>query len=157
MIRLTEDRRKVGGISLGAIYIGDSEDEANKHFCPDDVGGILCVAQDMTLTHKWQHGVETMHVGLVDGPGNEQCAYVAAVLALHALLRRHNVLVCCHTGTRALTVAVMYMSVYSKIGWFRTIEMLQERVDESLPLPRAEHMDAFDRMDWSSLKVLMGV
>lgn len=156
MIRLTDDKRKVGGVALGAIWIGNSGDEAADYFDTAYIGAVLNVAQDMTGTKFWEHGVEVMHVGLIDGPGNEIGTYCAAVLALHALLKRHNTLVCCHTGGRALAVAIMYLKAQGERHWDSLIQVLQERVEDDLPVPNYIHREVFDQIDWSSLKKLIG-
>lgn len=153
MIRITEDRLKVGGVALGAIYVGNSTDEQTA-----EVTSILNVAQDLISTRGWDDGIESMHVGLIDGPGNELSTYCSAVLALHALLRRHNVLVCCHTGGRAIMVAMMYLHVSNYLqdrGWCDWWYILQERIEEPLPTPNQVHIEAFDKIDWKLLSKLM--
>ena len=157
MIRLTDDKRKVGGVALGAIWIGSSGDERGSGM--EYVGAILNVAQDMVSTRGWNDNIEAMHVGLIDGPGNEQSAYCAAVLALHALLKRHNVLVCDHIGGRALAVAVMYLNVgiaSAGRGWGDWLDILQERVDADLPAVNEVHAQAFGRMYWPALTGILG-
>ncbi len=158
MIRLTDDKRKVGGVALGAIWIGNYGDSQADYLSQIHIGGVLNVAQDMVSMHNWSHGLDCMQVGLVDGPGNELGTYCAAVLALHALLKRYNVLVCCHGAGRSLAVAVMYISASSQSGWWKTISMLQERVDVELPTINPIHMMAFDNMEplWPSLKKIIG-
>lgn len=156
MIRLTDDRLGVGGIALGAIWIGDSGDEVNSLQMSDaGIGATLNVAQDMHSRHGWWNGVEAMHVGLIDGPGNEDAAYCAAVLALHALLKRHNVLVFCHSGGRALAVAVMYLRACGGRDWDWWLGMLSERGDVSLPSVNQVHRDAFEQLDWKLLSRLI--
>lgn len=155
MIRLTEDSREVPGVSLGAIWIGDSADEQIFHVETTNIGAILNVAQDMDSTRGWWHGIEAMHVGLIDGVGNEMAAYYSCVLALHALLKRHNTLVCCHTGTRALTVAMMYLNVGTRRDWDSWLAILSEKVDWPLPAPCEEHKQAFAKINGGFLKVLM--
>lgn len=135
-LKLTEDRRKVEGVSLGGIWIGDSEAEAKV-----SVDAILNVAQDLRPTRGWPK-VETMQVGLIDGPGNEPSAYVAAVLALHSLLKRHNVLVCCHSGSRALAVVLMYLCASTDRNWENWLCALQELVDVALPEVHIAHREA---------------
>ena len=159
MIRLTGDQRDVGGVALGAIWIGDSADEQVADLVSANVGAILNVAQDMLSTRGWWHGVEAMHVGLVDGPGNEQSAYCAAVLALHALLKRHNTLVCCHTGGRSLAVAIMFLNLGIADTWREWgdwLDILQERVDADLPAVNEVHAQVFDAMLWSPLAAILG-
>lgn len=104
------------------VWIGDSS-------AAKDVDGfpVLNVAHDLHATRA------TMHVGLIDGPGNEVSAYAAAVCALHALRQKHNVLVCCHTGSRALAVSVMYTCILTGQTWDNVLKMLLERIDTWLP------------------------
>ena len=158
MIKLTEDMRRVGGVALGGIWIGDSTDEASVHLDSVDIGAILNVAQDMVTTRDWSQGVESMHVGLIDGPGNEVAAYCSAVLALHALLKRHNTLVCCHVGGRALAVAIMYLNAAEGApykAWDHWLAMLGERVDQELPTPNDVHRNRYVSVDWHSLTTIM--
>lgn len=138
--RLTDDRRTVEGVKLGGIWIGDSTAETKAH-----VSAILNVAQDLAPTRGWAK-VEVMHVGLIDGPGNEIAAYCSAVLALHALLKKHNVLVCCHSGGRALAVVLMHLCLTSGRSWENWLIALQERIDGALPEVNSAHRDAFDKV-----------
>ena len=123
------------------VWIGDSD--AERGDVPEGVGAILNVAQDMVAKHTWDHGIECMQVGLIDGPGNDSTAYCAAVLALHALLQKHSVLVCCHSGGRALAVVLMHQCVLSGRSWQSLLDSLQERVDGLLPTVHLAHRDAF--------------
>lgn len=156
MIQLLEDRRRVGGIALGGLWIGNAVDERCADRVVFNIGGVLNVAQDLVATQSWWSGIEYMQVGLVDGPGNEPAVYASAVLALHALLRRHNTLVCCHGGGRSLAVAVMYMNVSVDRSWGRWMELLSERVDTDLPEVNEVHKEAFTILDWYSLKRVIG-
>lgn len=134
MIQLTE-----------TIRIGDSSDS------PLKVDAVLNVAQDMRGDCGWPD-VEYMQVGLIDGPGNTLSAYCSAVLALATLCKRHDrVLVCCHTGSRSLAVALMYLSVASDHSWDALLDLLRERVDKELPIPHKEHREAFGLMNWQPL------
>lgn len=161
MIKLVDDRREVLGISLGAIWVGGSDDEkmlanGNK---PYGIGASLNVAQDLVSMIGWYHHIESMHVGLIDGDGNELCTYIAAVLALHALLKRHNTLIYCHTGTRALTIAIMYLSAYTGkpyLSFDNWRSILGEKSDIGLPMPIGVHIEAYEKMNWIFLKEMMG-
>lgn len=155
MIKVADDRRHVAGVSLGGLWVGDGEDEKwvvdrSKH-----ISACLCVAQDMMTYHHWGSGLECAHVGLIDGPGNELAAYYAAILTLHTLLRRHNVLVCCHSATRSLAVAIMYLNVGARRGWDGWLEVLHERSESVLMLPHEAHREAFDRLNWKVLGELL--
>lgn len=136
--KLTDDRRGVEG--LGAIWIGDSVAEAKIH-----INAILNVAHDLKPTRGWS-AVEYMHVGLIDGPGNEVTAYCAAVLALHAMLKKHNVLICCHSGGRALAVALMYLCATTERSWENWLIAIQERIDTGLPEVNPVHRDKFSKV-----------
>ena len=129
------------------IWIGNSMDEFLA-----DVDAILNVAQDLQCTRGWRGGVEYMQTGLIDGPGNLLSAYYAAVLALSSLVSRHKrVLVCCHTGSRAIAVVMMHANVDSRRGWEACLEVISERVDERLPTPNPVHRTAFERLNWTLL------
>lgn len=146
MIKLLDDRRRVGGVALGGVWIGCSADENQGDLDKPDIGAILNVAQDYDSTRGWKHGFESMRVGLVDGPGNELCAYIAAVLALHALCKRHNALVCCHTGSRSLAVTLMYVQALTAAPWDRALQAFTEKVDDELPAVKDVHREAAVRV-----------
>lgn len=154
MIKLVEDRRGVPGVALGGIWVGTSYDEQTVNLKENDIGAVLNVAQDLISTRLWPGGTEAMHVGLVDGPGNELTAYYTAVLALHTLMRRHNVLVCCHSGGRSMVVAVMYLNTQHQCGWEQWLDILGERCEELYPI-NSIHRLAFEKMNWKLLKSLM--
>lgn len=154
MIRLTDDRRAVGGVALGAIWISDGSALRMHEINDADIGGLLCVAQDMIPWIGWHQGKEAMHVGLVDGPGNEPAAYIGAVLALHALLRRHNTLVYCHSRTRSLAVVMMYARMGRECGWDRLLDLLREKADVDFLEPHAEHRRAYEGIRWDEVATL---
>jgi hypothetical protein len=138
MIRVTEN-----------LFIGSSDDAENVKAL--GVGGVLNVAYDLRGSSGWPQ-VEYMQVGLIDGPGNLPDAYHAAVLALGELTARHHqVLVCCHTGSRSLAVVLMFMEFSSRRGWDGWLEVLQERAPLDLPVPHEAHREAFDKMHWDAL------
>ena len=141
MIRLTDD-----------IWIGDSADEQVADVESSSILAILNVAQDMHSTRGWRDGVESAHAGLIDGPGNTLSAYYAAVLMLHSLVERRRVLVCCHSGGRALAVTAMYMNLTADRDWDELISVLRERVDPELPEVNPAHRGAFDEMNWGLLR-----
>ena len=139
------------------LYIGDSGDEERADLASLRIGAVLNVAQDLQGTRGWKCGVEYMQVGLIDGPGNPPAAYYSAVLALTALLNRSRVLVCCHTGGRALAVAIMYLNANAQSqDWERWLEILRERVDVGLPVPHDAHRREFNRMNWRLLARFIG-
>lgn len=173
MIRITEDRLEQKSERRGAIWVGDSTDEMDGYLVESGIGAVLCVAQDMTQVRCWDDGVEAMKVGLIDGPGNDVSAYCAAVLALHTLLARHSVLICCHTGSRSVVVAAMYLHL---IGWFgldaKTPTLMFDRftvpstlgkrlatiekdviysVEKWMPTVHKAHSEAFDKMPWRAI------
>lgn len=150
MIRLTEH-----------IWLGVAADEAWADLRAAKVGAILNVAVDLLPTRGWRQDLWYMHVGLVDGPGNPTAAYVAAVLALATLLERSDVLVCCHSGSRSLVVAAMYMNA---TAWHQReldacVDVLFERGADVNLIPEVHeaHAEAFGRMNWRLLERLMGV
>jgi hypothetical protein len=113
---------------VNGIWIGNSVDERTA-----DMASVLNVAVDLQPTRGWNSGTLYMHVGLVDGPGNNQATFAAAVLALASLLERGPVLVCCYDGSRSLAVSLMYLMAVGKRGWVDWLGILRERVDNVLP------------------------
>lgn len=133
-----------------SIWIGNSMDEWRGDLRIANVQAILNVAQDLQCTRGWRTGTEYMQVGLIDGPGNPECAYHAAVLALAALVKRSNVLVCCHSGGRALAVVLMYLRASNgdyKRTWEEWLSLLKERIEGDLPDVRPEHREMLGRID----------
>lgn len=149
MIKLTEDRRKID--ALGALYIGSSADERHADKEMSSIDAILNVAQDLNPTRCWPV-IEYMHVGLIDGPGNELSAYCGAVLALRSLLKLNNVLVCCHTGGRSLAVSIMLMRLNVERSWEDLWSLIHERVDVDLPKVNEVHKTAFSKIHWDKLR-----
>ena len=140
MIRITEN-----------IWIGNSS-TTWRATRDAKIGAVLNVAQDLRGMLGWPD-VEYMQVGLVDGPGNSTASYCAAVLALSALVDRHKrVILCCHTCSRSIAVAMMYLSMESGQDWDELTAVLSERIDEDVPVPHGAHRTAFDNMDWRLLK-----
>lgn len=149
------------------VWIGNSADEeyvTQADLTYHGIGAILNVARDMVSTRGWNHGLEVMHVGLVDGPGNIPVTYVAAVLALRSLVQRHNVLVCCHSSSRSLAVVIMYLSMTQdshtwpgewRAGWDGWMKWVRSRVSCGLPEVHEAHEEAFNKITWSLLKGLM--
>lgn len=139
------------GLWVGDSHDGDRADESDVSF-----GAVLCVAQDLEGLVGWGLGIEYMQVGLIDGPGNVMAAYHAAVLALVVLMRRHEVvLVYCHTGGRALAVAIMYLCLTGWRGWGWWENALRENNDD-LPQVHEAHRAAFDKINWRLLNNAMG-
>lgn len=134
------------------LWIGNSADGWDQRQA--GVGAALNVAQDLRGWWGWPE-TEYAQVGLIDGPGNPPAAYAAAVLTLAGLLARQKTLVYCHTGSRALAVAVMYLQARSPRGWDSWMELLGERVDGVLPATHEAHREAFERMNWQLLAQLM--
>lgn len=134
------------------IWIGDSRD-AERLGAPDCTA-VLNVAHDLSLKGGWPD-VEYMQVGLIDGPGNRLPAYCAAVLALASLAAKHRVMVCCHTMSRSLAVVVMYHNACFNRGWEEWMQLLCERADWPLPEPATAHKEAFERIDWKQLNVMV--
>lgn len=145
------------------LWIGDSTDGRTHGKIP--VNGVLNVAQDLWLRGIWP-GVEYMKVGLIDGPGNLPSAYCTAVLALHVLLRRGSVLVCCHTGSRSLAVSLIYLILNRGktsshptffnywVTWDKMLEELLTKLQFSLPVVHQAHKDAFDKLPLATLELL---
>ena len=153
------------------VWIGDSDDGKYTDLVEPVVGAVLCVAQDLTPpnTRLWPT-TEYAHVGLIDGPGNLPCAYIAAIVTLHLLLDRHPaVLVYCHGGGRALAVTLMYTILRrGKVSDHSTIlnhwtpfdvalQYLRTSLGPSCYLPdvHPSHVEAFDKLPLSLLEVLV--
>ena len=143
MIKLTDD-----------LWIG-SADEKIGNIHTVGIVSVLNVAQDLRGVCGWPD-VEYAQVGLIDGPGNLAAAYYAAVLVLAMLLKRGRVLVFCHSGGRSLAVALMYLSVLTRIEWDRCFDMVRERVDVDLPAMHPAHKEVFDKMDHKFLADAVG-
>lgn len=135
------------------LLIGNSDDLAE--LGSPRPGAVLNVAQDLRGRHGWPD-IEYMQVGLLDGPGNPPAAYVAAVLALAALIRRHDkVLVCCHSGTRSLAVVMMWMeAACSPHGWEGWRGLIEERAYRGMREPHPTHRKAFESIDWTTVGYL---
>lgn len=152
MIKLTDDPNRT-------IWVGNSNDETMtpEMYRSYRIGGLLNTAIDLFPTRGWHHKIEAMHVGLADGPGNELSTYCAAVMALHALTRRHNTLVVCHGGTRSLAVVVMYTVAKSGGTWEDRLALLQERYETDFPPIHEAHREACGRIGTERLKALLRV
>jgi len=138
------------------LMVGSSFDE-NK---VKGVDAILNVAKDLLPTRDWGSGIEYVHIGLVDGPGNLMEYYYAAVMALSGLLKDgRKVLVCCHDGgSRSMAVVAIYLNLIHGTGWDNLLSIVREGTDDSIPEPRAEHRAAFDKINWRLLaRVVNGV
>ncbi len=124
------------------------------------IGAVLNVAHDLWLPRGWPDA-ECMQVGLIDGPGNPLYLYVAAILSLSSLLKRHETLVCCHGGERSLVVAIMYLNACGpdcNRTWNEWMSVLSERMDEGQTLPspvHPAHQMAFDRINWKFVRSLL--
>lgn len=134
------------------ISVGNSDDLMRAK------GFILNVANDLEASYflsSYNNKVEYSQVGLIDGPGNSLTIYYAAVLTLAALQKRGEVMVGCHSGTRALTVAIMFLNTKSQRGWGDWFALLEERLGFDLPRPHDEHRKAFEKMEWTWLSTLV--
>ena len=135
------------------LWVGSSKDElmvgATRVRCS------LNVAQDLKSNWGWPDGMDHMQVGLIDGPGNLLAAYGAAVLALAGLQDRGGTLVFCHTGGRAMAVALMYLNLQAGRTWDDWLGILKERLDAGLPSVHAAHVEAFGRINWKALGKLV--
>jgi hypothetical protein len=155
---------------LSAQVEVDVSDEAFANLTAKKITGVLNVAQDLQGTRGWHSKVEYMQVGLINGPGNELSAYTAAVLALSALLRRGNVLVCCHDADRSLAVVIMYL--IAKRGkrsdnpglfnrWTTWDDMLDELIERvardgrALKEPHESHRAAADNLPMSLFEQIL--
>ena len=118
------------------------------------ITAVLNVARDLLGTMGWPE-VEYSQVGLIDGPGNTPAEYCSAITALYSLSKRHNTLVCCHTGSRSLAVLLMLNSIISTGNWDESLKLLNERVEEDLPPIHSAHREAFENTSWSPLRAIL--
>lgn len=139
MIKLTDN-----------LWVGNSSSTTVANTPLLNIGAVLNVACDLRGEYGWPD-IEYAQVGLIDGPGNPPCAYAAAALTLAMLLDRHNVLVYCHTGSRAVAVALMYLNMVSNHGWDEWYTLLCERAGIDLPIPHPAHKTVFDGIDWKTV------
>lgn len=67
-------------------------------------------------------------IGLVDGPGNDDYALMAAVLMLHSLNRKYNrILVHCQAGaSRSVMVVAAYVSILTGDEFHRVMENIMK-------------------------------
>lgn len=135
------------------LFVGSSRDEKHADLAATGITNTLNVAQDLEGTRGWSRGVESMQVGLIDGPGNTMAAYHAAVLALAALQKRGKTLIYCHTGGRSLAVAMMYINLTGRIGWDTLLDLFRER-EIDLPALHEAHAIAFSKINFGLLEKL---
>ncbi len=144
------------------IWVGTSADA--RRAVTRGMDAVLNVAQDLAGWSGWPD-VEYAQVGLVDGPGNPQAAYCAAVLALATLRSRYDaVLVHCHSGGRAAAVVAMYLQAGVghgwpgdwSAGWDGWLAAMRGSAGAELPVIHAAHRAAFDAMDWRMLARVIG-
>lgn len=169
MIPLTSDRRDVPSVKTGALIVGNSDDEQDDAlFIIHKVGAVLNVARDMDATRLCEDEIETAQVGLIDGPGNEITAYCAAVLTLCDLLKRHNVLICCHTGnSRSVVVAMMYLCLteskrpqYQTLmscwtTWDTMLTRVRIQAEDPNINPHPAHRDAYEKIPYGVLSAFL--
>lgn len=138
------------------IWIGDSYDERCADLASSGIGAILNVAIDLQGSRGCGSRIDYMQVGLIDGPGNTLGAYYAAVIALTVLIERHSqVLVCCHSGGRAMAISIMYMDFVTGLGWDGCVGAMSERVDAVLPTPHEAHRAAHGKIRWGPIKIIL--
>ena len=155
------------GLAPG-LWIGDSADEEHADLDWYRVTGVLLVAHDLDSTRGWEYGLEVMHVGLIDGPGNEPVVYSAAVLALVALMSRHKqVVVIDHHGSRALVVAMMWLNLTGGkyrpdplswshwMTWDEKIAEVGPSLLDHIPAPHAAHIQVFNKLPYGLLEAFL--
>lgn len=138
-----------------SLYVGSSFDERRSK-----VDAILNVAKDLLPTRDWGHGIEYVHIGLLDGPGNVIEWYYAAILSLSGLLKAgKRTLVCCHDGcSRSMAIVVMYLNISNGAGWDRILGLIREGSEECIPEPHPDHRKAFENINWRLLsKIINGI
>ena len=141
------------------LWIGNTIDEANLDFDVKGITGILMVAHDMQQLNRYRltakSEVEYMQVGLIDGPGNTMMAYHAAVLALAAIIKRRQVMVCCHGMERSIAVVAMYLRLTQGRGWDWWVGKLCGMLDNDAPTIHEEHKLAFYKLNWRLLNTVI--
>lgn len=151
------------------LLIGNSYDEQHATLCINyKIKAILNVAYDMPRG-QFSDEIEYMHVGLIDGPGNIQANYCAAVLAVASLIDRcKNVLICCPNGnSRSVAVVVMYLILKAGrvsnhptilnhwLTWDQVLNDLRFQTDRDLPEPHWSHKEAADKLPYGILEQLL--
>jgi protein-tyrosine phosphatase len=106
------------------IGIGDSSDGRQP---ASSIESILNVAVDLDIPPT-QGNVYRHKVGLLDGPGNDDCLLISSVLVLHALNKRHNrILVHCHEGkSRSVMVVAAYVSIVGNMEFDRVLKDIMQ-------------------------------
>ena len=142
------------------LWIGNSHDV--EHGDLSSVDAILNVACDLRDTVWRDDGLEYVQIGLIDGPGNEMIVYHAAVLMLVALHRHGSVLVYCHTGSRAISVAIMYLELtypsgtsaphICGCGWDGWLERVHRILGDGMLALHDAHRIAFEGINWRLLE-----
>lgn len=139
------------------LYIGNAVDEEVTNIDNLGLKAILNVACDLYPTRGWKHGINYLHIGLMDGPGNLTETYCAAILALRGLLKaKKSVMVCSHDTGRSLAVVMMYLALIEYRPWYDILSIIRERFEEDLPEPHEAHRDAFMHINWQALKSITG-
>lgn len=148
------------------IWIGSSKDEGYADLAILDIGAILNVAHDLHPTRGWDNGIEYMHIGLVDGPGNAPRMYCAAILGLSYLLDIYQgVLVVGHDYSRSLAVVIMYLILKggrksehpSQMHRWGTWQSIFEELSKKTELvePHTAHREAADLIPFGLLEQLL--
>lgn len=156
------------------IWVGNSDDEQAGPLTDYNITAILNVANDLQATCGWNDKIHYAQVGLIDGLGNPTYLYCAAILTLCALLEEHKVLVCCHTGSRAVVIVLMYLHLTGyfglepntptimfdlfsvKVSWERRLEQLYNISGTSIIKLHDAHGKVFNEIDWRLLAKIKG-
>ncbi len=131
------------------IWIGDSADAASSDLNEPKIAVLFNCAHDLQCIRGWVHGVEYVHVGLVDGPGNSLATYTAALLRLcSVVLGKQRVLVYDHDGgSRATALVIMCMHALHRRGWVHWLEWVRSKLDQQVA-PHDAHFHAFNAVNW---------
>jgi protein-tyrosine phosphatase len=131
------------------LYIGSASDALHRkdQLKANGVTAILNVARDLTNTTTTHKEFKLYHVGLMDGSGNDQGLYIAAVQVLESLLRAgETVLIHCHEGaSRSAVITALYLHCNRD---FQSLESAEEYLKSVRPrvsikkplLEEAQHM-----------------
>jgi len=163
-------------LTLGPdLWVGDSH--SLKLAQSVNVNAIFNVAHDLSqfgcdsstrplMMKLASRGVKYIHMGLINGPGNEVIDYCAVVLFLKGMMQRYkSVLVYDHDGGLALVVGAMYTNLVEGqqrltpstwSHWLTWDECVADYSALSCKLPKVHevHIEIFNRMPWGVLAVL---
>lgn len=112
------------------IWLGDSHAAMDiKSLRQAGITAVLNVAKDWGFSNYKDPSINYYHVGLIDGSGNEQYEFDAAVHTLESILHDgHKVLVHCHAGvSRSPTIVATYIAKQTGHSLNHSIDFVGEK------------------------------